>query len=379
MTTRKLAYLNPSMLRWARESAGFDVEMAASRLGIRMGRLAAAESGTYALTLRQAERAADLYRRPLATLYLPGPPYERSGTAELRRLPDAPAPPWPADVAILARRVHERQESAAELYEVLDEPPRWQSIALEVIADAVLAGSAFRHQLGVSIPEQQAWKDRTGYQGLRGWIDAVENLGILVIQESTVPIQLMRGFASPDERVPAVFLHTEDHPSARAFTLMHEVGHLLISASDLAHGSPPEQWCNAFAAEVLMPHQHFTSAFAESEILLPTLLASVDQCSLLFGVTPDASAVRVATLGLASQAEVSAVREQIKDRRRGAEGPRGGDYYRNVAARLGRLYPRLVFSALDTQAITYAEASALLGVKVNNFAGLREAAGLSGE
>ena len=54
-----------------------------------------AETGDYELTLRQAEKLAKLYDRPLATLFLPEPPAEESQEALFRRLPGTPAPPWP--------------------------------------------------------------------------------------------------------------------------------------------------------------------------------------------------------------------------------------------------------------------------------------------
>ena len=67
-----LAYLRPELLRWARESVGYDIGDAAARIGVNPEKLERAERGDLMLTLRQAEKAADVYERPLAALFLPG-------------------------------------------------------------------------------------------------------------------------------------------------------------------------------------------------------------------------------------------------------------------------------------------------------------------
>jgi transcriptional regulator with XRE-family HTH domain len=88
-----LAHVTPEVLRWARESIGFDLEFAAQRIGVKPEKLAGAEAGDLMLTLRQAEKAADAYDRPLAALFLPEPPSEEPQEAKFRRLRDAPEPP----------------------------------------------------------------------------------------------------------------------------------------------------------------------------------------------------------------------------------------------------------------------------------------------
>jgi len=72
VTPSTLAYVTPETLKWARESIGYDVVEAAGKVGVQMWQLMAAEEGAELLTLRQAERAARVYERPLATLFLPG-------------------------------------------------------------------------------------------------------------------------------------------------------------------------------------------------------------------------------------------------------------------------------------------------------------------
>ncbi len=93
MSPRTLAHATPELPRWARTSAGYDIASAAKRIGIMPEKLEAGESGGANLTLRQAERAANVYERPLAALFMPRPPLEEPQSAQFRRLPGAPEPP----------------------------------------------------------------------------------------------------------------------------------------------------------------------------------------------------------------------------------------------------------------------------------------------
>lgn len=375
MPTR--AHVTPAVLRWARESAGFELEDAAAGIGVNSERLAQAELGQWQLTLRQAEAAARLYERPLAALFVSSPPEEESLERQFRRLPGAPELPWPRQMRSLARRVRERQEAAAALYELRDETPLWTALDLQYTEDPQELAAQTREMLGVPLDEQKAWRDYSGYQPLREWIDAIEALGVLTTQDGSLPVNDMRGFASTHPLVPAIVVNTNDDPPARAFTAVHELGHLLRARA----GEPPlpssEVWCNDFASSILMPASAFAADFqataADFQATDAELLSKVDSLAIEYGVTPHAAAVRAARLQLARQREVDNVIHAIQERARIREpGEGGGNYYRTTVARLGPAFIQLVMGAVDNQVVTYPAAAGLLGVKVNNFRKLRE-------
>ena len=73
--------VNPDILIWARQSAGFDVEDAARKLGFgdssrstAAEKLAAMEAGEKQPTRNQLAKFANVYKRPLTTFYLANPP-----------------------------------------------------------------------------------------------------------------------------------------------------------------------------------------------------------------------------------------------------------------------------------------------------------------
>lgn len=351
---------------------GLTLEEAAQKISVSVRKLERAETGEDYLTLRQAENAADVYRRPLAALFVSTPPEEDPPEAQFRRLPGAPSLPWNYEMHTLARRIGERQDAAVELYDFLEEDPPWLSVQIGHSDDSAEQGALTRAALGVRLDEQKAWGDRNGYVPLWAWTQAVERLGVLVMQDGSMPVEQMRGFAAVHDSVPAIVVNTQDDPRSRAFTLLHELGHLLRPRVGLDPTSVTEPWLEEFASNVLMPCQSFASDFRR---VFGDLLQTVDNLALQYGVTPKAAAVRVARLRLASQAEADEVLEQIAERAAHAgERSQGGNYYFNTIGRLGPAFIDLVFSALDTQAISYPAAAGLLGVKVNNFAELRERA-----
>lgn len=360
------ATVKPDVLRWARESIGYDVATAAHRIGVRPEKLEEAERGDHQLTLRQAETAAHMYDRPLAALFLPQPLREEPQETQFRRLPGAPEPPWPPEMVKLARRVRMRQEAAVELYDVLEETPPWLTARKRFEGQRVDAAARARSVLDISLEEQESWQDR--YAPLRRWIDAVEALGVLVMQDGTLPVEMMRGFASIHRSVPAIVINTKDDPRARAFTVLHELGHLYLTLGG-ALPSGAETWCEEFAGQVLMPPAALRAAFEASRE--PDALRTVDLIASRFGVTPLAAAVRCSRSGLLEGEESKDVIARIRQRGGGSEGG-GGNYYLTQIARLGPAYTHLVFDALDSQAITFSSASTLLGgVKVNKFEKLR--------
>ena len=369
MASSTFAHLSPETLRWARESTGYTTRDAADKLGVYRWEIEAAEQGDNLLTLRQAEALAEFYGRPLGALFLPTPPSEEPPAAQFRRLPGAPPPPWPPAMHKLIRRVRERQEAADELSDALDEPLRWAQVAAQLtgVARGTLPEQV-RELLGVSVAEQRGWNDREGYRGLRAWVDAVEACGVLVMQDGSMPVPTMRGFAAIHSTVPAIVVNTKDDARARVFTLIHELGHLVLAATGSQVGPETETWCDEFAGQLLMPLSDLSEVFRFTS---GSIEQRVDQVAHEFGVTPLAAAVRLARTELMPQWKADSVIETITGR-----PPRqrssGGDYYRNKVTWLGPSFVRLVLDAVDGQVVTLSSAAGLLGAKVNHFQRLRE-------
>ena len=220
-----VAHIQPSMLRWARESAGYDLDEAAKKTKVSVKKLAAAEQGEARLTLRQAEEAARVFRRPLATLFQPRPPQEESVEHQFRRLPDAPEPPWPPEMRLLARAIIERQTTAEYLLAELEQKPPWLEVAQQFPPEPEACAAVVRRLLNVSIAEQRDWRDRQGFRPLRAWRDAIESIGVLVMQSGSLPVNAMRGFVALHPKVPTIVINTRDDPRALLWGRIRQLHH----------------------------------------------------------------------------------------------------------------------------------------------------------
>ncbi|WP_260684842.1 helix-turn-helix domain-containing protein [Rhizobium laguerreae] len=92
--------VNPSILRWARETAGLTVEDAADKLGIGdargvagSDRLVMLENGEVEPTRPQLIKMSTQYRRPLLTFYLAEPPAKAARGEDFRTVPDGVGAP----------------------------------------------------------------------------------------------------------------------------------------------------------------------------------------------------------------------------------------------------------------------------------------------
>jgi Zn-dependent peptidase ImmA (M78 family) len=310
-TSSTEAYCEPAVLRWARESAGFSPRQAATEIGIERWHLEMVEDGSEYFTLSEAEKAADVYQRPLAALFLPSPPSEEPQEVQFRRLPGTPEPPWGPEVQLAARKVMQRQQVALEIYEALDEDPPWLELSKQFIdVPADMLASVARDALGVSRSEQRDWNHDL-YEPFRGWREALEGLGILVMQEGPVPVDDMRGFASVEPAaVPAILVNNKDDPRARAFTAIHEFGHVILALRGKARSPDSERWCDEFAGEVVMPTAWLAEEIAASSG--SSTLERVEYAARAFHVTPLAAAVRIARTEVMPADEISAVISEIR-------------------------------------------------------------------
>ena len=360
------APVDPAVLRWARESAGLTEEEAATRLGVRPERLARAEAGDDPLTLNQARKAAYVYQRPLAVLFLPAPPSEEPQEVQFRRLRDAPQLPWPPAMRALAREIPALQDEADALFEAIEEDPHWADAAELFRSGAPLERLAerLREIVGVTLEAQKvaARADPQGFRTFRVWREAIEDLGILVLQDGSLTLDDMRGFAAPHPRVPAIVINTNDDVRARLFTMIHELAHVFWSASS-------EMQFEQLAGTTLMPPQPFAADFRRA--VGQTLLEKVDAVARLYGTTPDAAAVRVGWYRLASWEEVGEVRAEIAERATGGGRAGGGNFYRNVIARMGPRFVGRVLDAVGESAISDLAAARLLNVRVERLEALR--------
>jgi Zn-dependent peptidase ImmA (M78 family) len=389
------ALVEPSVLRWARESIDLSPKAAAKRIGVPDGRVEAWEDGTEAPTVAQLKRAASVYKRALSVFFLPQPPTDFDTLRDFRRVAEAEVGRWSTALHAEYRRAHTQRENALELAYLEDVEPStaWRIDPLPS-SDAKIAAAARQtllHLSPLSLPRSAG----TPYDHLNVWVAALEEAGVLVLATSggQVEVSEMRGLSLYFDVLPVIMVNGADSPRGRLFSLLHEYVHLLMHTEGLcdtisdARATDPnrrqEARANVVAAEILMP--------AAAVLARPEVVARVNHpetwdyealraAATPFGVSAEAFLRRLVTLGRVEERFYEERREEFrKVYEKDETGPRsgGGDWYRNTVRDRGKGYVRAVTDAYRRRVIDSTTAATYLDVKVGQLDRLAEKARLT--
>ncbi len=394
MTESVRAFVEPSVLRWARESIGLIPLAAARKIGISAERLLEWESGSAQPTVVQLGKAAKVYKRPLAVFFLPAPPTDFDVMRDFRRQDGALAGSWSPELHGDYRRALAQREHALELAEIDDAPPSvlWRMSRLPA-EDEMLAADA-RKLLLTATPLPLPQRSGTKYEHLNAWIAALEEVGVLVLatRGGGVAPEEMRAFSLYFDVLPVIVVNGSDAPRGRLFSLLHEYAHLLLhtgglcdTTTDLRATTPDRQLearCNAIAAAILMPR----GAVLSNEAVVARRhtpeawdYLSLREAAAGFGTSAEAFLRRLTTLGLVDRAFYQARRDEFLAAYATEEArarPGSGNWYRNTARDLGKGYVRRVADAHRRRVIDSYMAASFLDVKVSQIPRLAEEAAL---
>jgi len=358
------APVNPEVLRWARVEAGYDYQRLAKDLNTSPERVAAWENGEQRPTTGQLRRLARLCRRtPAFFMRSSLPASDLPSTPDFRR-PDVDH----VEIVALRRQLQDVLNHRRRYLDLAEDVRRFD-LRLDVLEDPEGSAGIARDRLGFNVDEQLGCKNP--YQALRGWISAVESLGVLTFQTSAFSLEEARGVSVDLDPVPVVLINAKDPVVARSFTLLHELGHLAMGSGALCNvyesSRRVERACNTFAAAILMPSEPFLSLTRDN--IDP--LDNVIQLATKFRVSEEAAAVRLHRLGRLSDGRLQEVRAQtrarvakLKKERDESDKPVIVPHATVRLRDLGRTYVGTVLDAYHSERISLTDASQMLDVKV---------------
>ncbi|QHD04908.1 ImmA/IrrE family metallo-endopeptidase [Pseudomonas sp. R76] len=361
------AFINPAILSWSRQRAGLSEAQIAKGLALKIVKVKRWEGGQNLPTFNQAQKWAVITQIPFGFLFLKAPPQEHLPIPDLRTVggvfPHKPS----LNLMDTVRDVLRKQDWYLEYLQDHERAPlpfvgrfNNHSPIKDVVAD-------IRRVLGVT----DAFA-RMGYEDyVRALVSGAEEAGILVMRSGValgnthrkLDVSEFRGFAISNPMAPVVFINSADAPTARLFTLMHELAHIWIGSTGVSDGSSQsarqeEAFCNAVAGEFLAPElifrAHWVSDVHWEENLGP--LAG------RFRVSALVIARRARDLGYISNDQYGAYYRRILQEYRDKDGS-GGDYYRTAAIRNSTRLSKAVLAEAQSGRILLRDAGKLLGVQ----------------
>ncbi len=196
-----------------------------------------------------------------------------------------------------------------------------------------------------------------GNDGISNVIEVMEDNGVKVIEvDESESFDGLCGYVNGN--IPIIMVNSKFASERKRFTVLHELGHLLMKLPEEMSNKDAEAMCNAFANEMLIPYSVLISKIGDKRHDIS--LAELTDIQKLFGISIDAimdilnqrgviSNNRYKTFNLKKNTDRN-FRKNVQESRIPEE-------------RSGR-FARMVFRALAGEIISISKAAALLNSSV---------------
>lgn len=370
------ALISSCVMSWATQRARLDSTAVACKVGVTVERVDSWLNGTAKPTFKQAQDLARALRIPFGFLFLSSPPKETLPIPDLRTPRDRAVGWLSPDLRDVLADVIDKQEWYRDyrLEQGVLPLPFIGSVSLA----APVAGTATTLAGAIGLVPS----DRHRVMSWEGFLDLLmkkaEAAGICVMRSGIVgdnthrvlDVDEFRGFAVCDDIAPVVFINGADSKAAQIFTLVHELVHLWMGRSGISDPSledksgnvhdSTEGYCNAVAAEVLLPERDIRAQWNAQE----SLQENTARLAASFRVSTVMAARRAYDVGFlqwSTYMDFYHEQEGLWKKRSDKASP-GGNYYLNIPIRNGRgLTSAVVTSALEHR-ILFRDAGKLLGI-----------------
>jgi Zn-dependent peptidase ImmA (M78 family) len=377
--------VKPELIQWAIDRSQRDP----ADLAARFNRLMEWQTGQTQPTLGQLEDFAAATRTPVGYFFLSAPPVEPLPIPDFRTVGSLQVSRPSPDLLDTLYLCQQRQDWYRSNALVLrDDPVAFVGTATTK-SDHVATATAIRTAIGFDLSARA--QAPTFVDALRMMTRAADDAGVLVMTSGIVGVNThrpldtkeFRGFALSDDYAPLVFINGTDTKSGQMFTLAHELAHLWLGQSALTdstaatvaqegNASPTssavssvERWCNAVAAEVLVPLESFRQVYRPKA----ELRAEKQRLSNHYKVSTlvvlrrmfDAGGLSREAFWTVYQAEAEHLRKVMAEKK--AKAKQGGDPYATGRVRVSPRFARAVLSATWEGRSTFTEAFRMLGFK----------------
>ena len=369
----KVTGVNPDRIQWCCNEWGITLEQLASDVTISLKTLQQTMRGEDTLSIAQLRKIATYFDHGLL-FYLEEQPVNESSihSAQFRTITNQKATISP-QLRKLIKRLERQREVYLSLLEILREEELenpWNSSDLSLSSqDISYSARKIRNWLGLH--------ESVDFKELR---NTVEDKGIIVFLSNGYKGRWqidkddsVRGFSLHYDRFPLIAIKKQDTDGPQAFTLMHELAHLLFHGdsfiddeNDFLTYSDKEKVANEFAGHALIP-----------EDFLPTInlngfvnLDATEYDNFLQGyrkrwcVSTEVILRRLLDSGRIGQQEYQGYR-RYRHSKQSAIASQDVRFDRRARNRepikmFGERFVRTVFDALHSQQITLARASSYL-------------------
>ncbi len=379
--TSRVVGVQSTVLKWARERAGYSLDDIALAMGKDVAVIEAWEKGKDAPTYVQLEKLAyQFYKRPIALFFFPEPPSELDLKKSFRTLPDFEIDALATDTRYALRYAQAMQLSLRELNESVNPAQHkiFFDIRLDRRANINQIAVRVREYLGTSLDDQIRWK--SAEDALKAWREKIEEVGVFVFKRAFKQEDIS-GFCLLDVEFPVIYLNNSNAKTRQTFSLFHELAHILFQINGISKWDDRyveylpeserriEEFCNRFAGEFLVPSKDFDMQIRG----LNADDASMEALASRYKVSREVILRKFLDRGLVDRTYYESKAAQwTKEYLEAKEIPElsGGDYFKTQATYLGNKYLGLVFGKYFQGRLSLEQVADYLGVKTKSVSGL---------
>jgi Zn-dependent peptidase ImmA (M78 family)/plasmid maintenance system antidote protein VapI len=372
----RIQSINPKRVAWCCADLGITPSILATELGIPLASIERMMSGEAGVTFNQLRKIADYFGRGIL-FFLESEPVIDSQvhTPQFRTLANQ-KPELSAKLRTFIERVERQRSVYLSLVEELDDTDSPTFNPPEIPTHNPIEAARIARK----------WLGLTNQNNFEGYREAVEAKGILVFRSNGYngkwqidkknPIL---GFTLYDPICPVIVIKKQPSygESQQIFTLMHELGHLLLHKSssidddrDMQSHKGQEQEANAFAGNLLVSDAVLNNI---RDIDRPDEVSQYNdwlaQIRKTLGVSLEVILRRLLDVGRLQQSQYLAYRQWNEASRLVQEDDAGSRLYRHREPKhvFGNTFVRTVLDALSASYITLAKASSYLdGLKIKD-------------
>lgn len=368
----------PSVLSWALSRSGktvTDLESSFPKLSEWLS-----SDTPQTMTMRQAQNFAAKTYTPFSLLFLDESPKEPLPIADMRTVRNQGVGSPSGDLLDTIYHAQRSQDWYRDYAVDNGANPLEFVGSVGMNQEPTDVATCIAEKLDFTFEDRSRFSDTS--RAYRHLVDRAEDLGVLVLTNGVVGnnthrrlnVEEFRGFSLSDNIAPLIFVNGADSPTARIFTLLHELGHIWLGHSALSDVQPDisdsapgeasteERWCNQLAGEVLLPtHLIPKLPVPEKSLKYVHILARQAKCSSLVVLHRlyDANVLDWHTFSDLYEKE----KEKASEHSAGKNTGDGGNFYYTVPLRYSPTFTRaVVVSALEGTTL-YRDAFRMLGTR----------------
>jgi Zn-dependent peptidase ImmA (M78 family) len=361
----RIQSINPDRIAWCCVDQGITLDELASALGIAAATMEHAMAGE-GMTFNQLRKVADHFGRGILFFLEDGPVDEAQVHSPQFRTLANQKPEMSTKLKTLIERVEKQREVYLSLREDLDDADR-PRFSPPVLPNDDLQEAARTARLWLGLNDQNSFDT---------YREALESRGVLVFRSNgyngkwqIAKENPILGFSLYDAACPVIVIKKLDWESQQSFTLMHELGHLLLHKTssidderDLQSHRGHEREANAFAGYLLVPDAFLTSIRdAERPDEVSQYDGWLEHQRKAWGVSGEVILRRLLDIGRLPQSQYEAYRQwRAQSVAVQKEGGNREWRHREPKHIFGDTFVRTVLDSLYARHITLAKASGYL-------------------